>query len=98
MHPTRRKLAGRPAGDLYDRLLEAQVDLARGNDGIDKPLSCSAALLAKVAANRPTGRTSNGAAFGRTARRAIWRRISGRIARSGLGQQRANEEDVSCWW
>ncbi len=53
MHPTRRKLAGRPAGDLFDRLLEAQADLARGNGGIDKPLSCSASLLAKVAANRP---------------------------------------------
>ena len=53
MHPTRRKLAGRPAGDLFDRLLEVQIDLARGNDGIDKPLSCSASLLAKVAANRP---------------------------------------------
>ena len=53
MHPMRRKLAGRPAGDLFDRLLEAQADLARGNGGIDKPLSCSASLLAKVAANRP---------------------------------------------
>ena len=53
MHPTRRKLAGRPAGELYDRLLEVQADLARGSGGIDKPLSCSASLLAKVAASRP---------------------------------------------
>ena len=53
MHPTRRKLAGRPAGDVFDRLLEVQADLARGSDGIEKPLSCSASLLAKVAANRP---------------------------------------------
>lgn len=53
MHPTRRKLAGRPAGELFDRLLEVQAGLARGSGGIDKPLSCSASLLAKVAASRP---------------------------------------------
>jgi ATP-dependent DNA helicase RecQ len=49
MHPTRRKLAGRDAGQVYDRLLEVQADLARGEAGQDKPLSCSASLLAKVA-------------------------------------------------
>lgn len=49
MHPTRRKLAGRDAGTVYDRLLEIQAELARGEDGTDKPLSCSASLLAKVA-------------------------------------------------
>ena len=49
MHPTRRKLAGRTAGTVYDRLLEVQADLARGTGGTDKPLSCSASLLAKVA-------------------------------------------------
>ncbi|NNE51802.1 MAG: DNA helicase RecQ [Sulfitobacter sp.] len=49
MHPTRRKLAGRTAGGLYDRLLEVQAELARGESGIDKPLSCSASELAKVA-------------------------------------------------
>ena len=49
MHPTRRKLAGRSAGDLYDRLLQIQADLARGTQGTDKPLSCSASQLAKVA-------------------------------------------------
>jgi ATP-dependent DNA helicase RecQ len=53
MHPTRRKLAGRAAGSLYDQLLEVQADLARGEGGIDKPLSCSASLLAKVASHRP---------------------------------------------
>uniref|UniRef100_UPI00356320D4 HRDC domain-containing protein n=1 Tax=Thalassovita aquimarina TaxID=2785917 RepID=UPI00356320D4 len=53
MHPTRRKLAGRDAGAVYDRLLEVQVDLARGTDGSEKPLSCSASLLAKVAQLRP---------------------------------------------
>ncbi len=53
VHPSRRKLAGRAAGALYDRLLEAQTDLARGSAGIDKPLSCSAAQLAKLAELRP---------------------------------------------
>ncbi|WP_127113030.1 DNA helicase RecQ [Shimia sediminis] len=53
LHPSRRKLAGREAGNLYDRLLEVQADLARGPDGIDKPMSCSAALLAKVASAKP---------------------------------------------
>jgi ATP-dependent DNA helicase RecQ len=49
MHPTRRKLAGREAGTVYDRLLEVQAELTRGAAGTDKPLSCSASLLAKVA-------------------------------------------------
>ena len=53
MHPTRRRLAGRAAGSLYDRLLEVQADLARGETGIDKPLSCSASVLARVASARP---------------------------------------------
>ncbi|KMK65500.1 DNA helicase RecQ [Puniceibacterium sp. IMCC21224] len=53
MHPTRRKLAGQGAGNLYDQLLEAQAGLARGADGTEKPLSCSAGLLAKVAQTRP---------------------------------------------
>jgi ATP-dependent DNA helicase RecQ len=49
MHPQRRKLAGRGAGDLYDQLLEVQAELSRGALGTEKPLSCSASLLAKVA-------------------------------------------------
>ncbi|WP_295512085.1 DNA helicase RecQ [uncultured Sulfitobacter sp.] len=52
MHPTRRKLAGRDAGTVYDRLLEVQAELARGAAGTEKPLSCSASLLAKVAQMR----------------------------------------------
>ena len=54
MHPTRRKLAGRAAGDLYDRLLEVQADLARGACGTEKPLSCSASQLAKLASHKPS--------------------------------------------
>ncbi|MFZ7091198.1 DNA helicase RecQ [Primorskyibacter sp. 2E233] len=54
MHPKRRKLAGRrDAGAVYDALMEAQAQLVRGTDGADKPLSCSASLLAKVAEQRP---------------------------------------------
>ncbi len=49
MHPTRRKLAGKEAGTVYDRLMEVQADLSRGEAGTDKPLSCSASQLAKVA-------------------------------------------------
>jgi ATP-dependent DNA helicase RecQ len=53
MHPQRMKLAGRTAGSVYDQLLEVQAELSRGSEGIDKPLSCSAAQLAKVAQLRP---------------------------------------------
>ncbi|MEL6806509.1 MAG: DNA helicase RecQ [Pseudomonadota bacterium] len=49
LHPTRRKLAGQDAGAIYDQLLAVQAELARGTDGTDKPLSCSASQLAKVA-------------------------------------------------
>ncbi len=52
-HPARRKLAGRNEGSIYDRLLEVQADLSRGPDGVDKPLTCSASLLAKVASTKP---------------------------------------------
>jgi ATP-dependent DNA helicase RecQ len=53
VHPARRKLAGRAAGTLYDRLLEVQAELSRGETGGEKPLSCSASLLARVASSRP---------------------------------------------
>jgi ATP-dependent DNA helicase RecQ len=53
VHPTRRKLAGSTAGEVYDRLMQVQADLSRGETGIERPLSCSAALLAKVASQRP---------------------------------------------
>jgi ATP-dependent DNA helicase RecQ len=53
MHPTRRKLAGHKSGNVYDRLLEVQADLARGRDGTEKPMSCSASQLARVAQMQP---------------------------------------------
>jgi ATP-dependent DNA helicase RecQ len=49
VHPTRRRLAGGRAGGVYDELMAVQAELARGADGTEKPLSCSASLLAKVA-------------------------------------------------
>ncbi len=49
MHPARRKLAGRSEGAIYDRLLEVQANLMRGPHGVDKPMSCSASVIAKVA-------------------------------------------------
>jgi ATP-dependent DNA helicase RecQ len=52
-HPARRKLAGQEAGTLYDRLVEKQTALARGETGLEKPLSCSAAQLARIAKTRP---------------------------------------------
>ena len=54
VHPARRRLAGQPAGTLLDRLQAAQVALARGPDGLGKPLNCTTTTLAQVAAARPT--------------------------------------------
>ncbi len=48
-HPARRRLAGREAGALYDRLLEANRRLERGESGLEKPLSCSASQLSRLA-------------------------------------------------
>ena len=53
MHPSRKKIAGKEEGILYDLLLEAQNKLIRGERGLDKPMSCSASLLAKVAKRKP---------------------------------------------
>ncbi|GAA5074518.1 DNA helicase RecQ [Roseibacterium beibuensis] len=58
LHPARRKLAGREAGTVYDRLLAVQADLARGDTGLEKPLSCSSSQLAKLADMRPTDRST----------------------------------------
>ncbi|QIR83874.1 DNA helicase RecQ [Paracoccus sp. AK26] len=53
MHPQRRKLAGRPEGALFDRLVAVQADLLRGPDGTEKPLSCSTAQIRRIAEARP---------------------------------------------
>ncbi|MEZ5882545.1 MAG: DNA helicase RecQ [Paracoccaceae bacterium] len=56
MHPARRKLAGRAAGSLFDRLLDTQQQLARGDDGTGRLLSCSPATLRRIAEARPRSR------------------------------------------
>jgi ATP-dependent DNA helicase RecQ len=58
VHPMRRKLAGRNEGQLYDRLLEAQASLSRGAMGADKPMTCSASLIAKIAQVKPNDTSS----------------------------------------
>src|SRR5690606_21684849 len=53
VHPARRRLAGQTGGDVFDLLAAAQRRLERGETGVDKPLSCTAATLARIAAARP---------------------------------------------
>lgn len=54
MHPARRRLAGRDAGQVFDRLSEVQVQLQRGADGTGKPLSLTSGTLRKIAEARPS--------------------------------------------
>ena len=56
-HPSRRKLTGSDAANIFDRLQEVQSELVRGADGLGKPMSCSASLLARVATARPDMQT-----------------------------------------
>ena len=56
VHPARMKLAGRASGEVYDRLMAAQGDLARGEDGTGKPMSCSAGTIRWIAERRPDSR------------------------------------------
>jgi pimeloyl-ACP methyl ester carboxylesterase len=53
VHPTRRKLAGQPAANIFDQLLAVQVELERGELGTDKPLSCSTSVLRNIAEMQP---------------------------------------------
>ncbi|MCC5971871.1 MAG: DNA helicase RecQ [Pararhodobacter sp.] len=52
-HPARRKLAGAQSAPLYDRLLETEQTLARGDCGTLKPLSLTPAQRARLASQRP---------------------------------------------
>ncbi|MCF3974154.1 DNA helicase RecQ [Paracoccus salsus] len=58
MHPHRRALAGRPEGALFDRLIDVQKRLARGEDGTEKPLSCSTAQLRRIAETHPADKAA----------------------------------------
>jgi ATP-dependent DNA helicase RecQ len=53
IHPARRKLAGRDAGVLFDRLYAAQADLCRGEDGTGKFLTFPNTTLRRIAEQRP---------------------------------------------
>jgi len=53
-HPARLKLAAKGGGTLFDRLLEAEHKLTRGDCGTLKPLSLSTAVRARLASQRPT--------------------------------------------
>jgi ATP-dependent DNA helicase RecQ len=54
MHPARRQLVGRDAGQVFDKLAEMQVRLARGEDGTGKYLSCTHSTLRQIAERRPS--------------------------------------------
>ena len=52
-HPARVKLAAKGGGTLYDRLLEAEQALTRGDCGTLKPLTLTTAQRARLADKRP---------------------------------------------
>ncbi|MGL6212068.1 MAG: DNA helicase RecQ [Paracoccaceae bacterium] len=54
MHPSRRKLVGQDAGQIFDRLAEVQLALSRGEDGTGKYLSCTHSTLRQIAEARPS--------------------------------------------
>lgn len=53
MHPARRKLAGRAAGSLFDRLQDTATELLRGEDGTGKYLTIAPGTLRKIAERKP---------------------------------------------
>jgi ATP-dependent DNA helicase RecQ len=53
LHPIRRKMAGRPEADVFDRLLAAQKVLEKGEFETEKPLSCSTSILRNIVKRRP---------------------------------------------
>ncbi|MBV1865040.1 MAG: DNA helicase RecQ [Rhodobacteraceae bacterium] len=53
LHPARQKLAGKTSGGIFDRLQQAQLELAKGPEGHDKLMSCSNNTLAKIAELQP---------------------------------------------
>ncbi|SFG84185.1 ATP-dependent DNA helicase RecQ [Palleronia marisminoris] len=53
LHPARMKLAGRASGGIFDRLMDVQNELSRGEDGTGKPMSCNASTIRWIAERRP---------------------------------------------
>ncbi|AWB47288.1 DNA helicase RecQ [Gemmobacter aquarius] len=54
LHPQRMRLAGRDAGQVYDRLADEQLRLSRGEDGTGKYLSVTHSTLRQIAELRPS--------------------------------------------
>ncbi len=54
LHPSRMRLVGREAGDVFDQLAEVQLRLARGDDGTGKYLSCAHSTLRQIAERKPS--------------------------------------------
>ncbi|MDP3264773.1 MAG: DNA helicase RecQ [Tabrizicola sp.] len=54
LHPARMRLVGTPEGEVFDRLAEVQLALARGEGGTGKPLSCPHSTLRQIAERRPS--------------------------------------------
>jgi ATP-dependent DNA helicase RecQ len=53
LHPQRKRLVGRDAGEIFDRLAQVHLNLQRGEGGIEKPLSCTQTTLRHIAEKRP---------------------------------------------
>lgn len=53
VHPARRTVALNGAGEVFERLKVVELALKRGPAGTQKPLSCSTAMLARVASLGP---------------------------------------------
>ena len=54
LHPARMRLVGRPEGAVFDRLAEAQLSLARGEDGTGKYGTCPPSTLRAIVERRPS--------------------------------------------
>ncbi|MEM9230612.1 MAG: HRDC domain-containing protein, partial [Pseudomonadota bacterium] len=53
VHPVRRRIAGRASADLFDRLEDEMVRLARGESGLEVYLACTKTTLSRIAEQRP---------------------------------------------
>ena len=54
LHPARMRLVGTPEAEVFDRLAEVQLALARGAEGTGKHLSCTHSTLRQIAERRPS--------------------------------------------
>ena len=82
MHPARRKMAGRPEGDVFDQLVARQKELERGAFEAEKPLSSLHCDLAQHFKNTPKKFRTAWAnhRYESSAHRTFWRRILRNLA------------------